>query len=57
MSLAIGVTGRVVLIAAAGALAVSASWRSSRRRTLWFTRLGSASLVVYLFHGFLVELA
>jgi fucose 4-O-acetylase-like acetyltransferase len=56
VSLATGLMGRVVLIAVAGALAVSFV-ALVPRRTLWFTRLGSASLVVYLFHGFLVKLA
>ena len=55
-SLAGGAMTRLVLIAAAGALAVSFV-ALVPRRTFWFTRLGSASLVVYLFHGFLVKLA
>jgi fucose 4-O-acetylase-like acetyltransferase len=54
VSLLTGVVGRLALIAAAGALAVS-FMTLVPRRTFWFTRLGSASLVVYLFHGFVVK--
>jgi fucose 4-O-acetylase-like acetyltransferase len=55
VSVAFGVMERLMLIGAAGALAVAALTLMPRR-TFWFTSLGSASLVVYLFHGFLVAL-
>jgi fucose 4-O-acetylase-like acetyltransferase len=51
-----GMLGRLLLIAAASALSV-AFLTFVPRRTTWFTRLGSATLVVYLFHGFLVKAA
>jgi fucose 4-O-acetylase-like acetyltransferase len=55
VSLTLGVVERLVLIGAAGALAV-AFMTLLPRRTLWCTPLGAASLVVYLFHGFVVAL-
>jgi fucose 4-O-acetylase-like acetyltransferase len=55
-SLVAGALTRLVLLVASGALAV-AFVTLVPRRALWFTKLGSATLVVYLFHGFLVKLA
>ena len=49
-----GVAGRLVLLAGAGVLAVS-FFALLPRQGGWFTRLGSASMVVYLFHGFYVK--
>jgi fucose 4-O-acetylase-like acetyltransferase len=49
-----GMAQRLVLIVAAGALSL-AFVALVPRRTTWFTRLGAASLVVYLCHGFLVK--
>jgi fucose 4-O-acetylase-like acetyltransferase len=54
VSLATGVAGRLLLVGAAAALAVSALALVPDRGG-WFSRLGSATLVVYLFHGFLVK--
>jgi fucose 4-O-acetylase-like acetyltransferase len=51
-----GVAGRMLLLAAATALALS-FFALVPRRGGWFSRLGSATLVVYLFHGFLVKSA
>jgi fucose 4-O-acetylase-like acetyltransferase len=49
-----GMTMRLLLLATGAAMAVSAlAWIPSR--TTWYTRLGSASLVVYLFHAFAVK--
>jgi fucose 4-O-acetylase-like acetyltransferase len=47
---------RLVLLVACGALALAALALVPTSRT-WFTQLGSASLVVYLFHGFAVKSA
>ena len=49
-----GVAGRALLLAAATALALS-FFALVPRRGGWFSRLGSATLVVYLFHGFVVK--
>jgi fucose 4-O-acetylase-like acetyltransferase len=49
-----GVAVRALLLAAAGALAV-AFFALVPGRGGWFTRMGAASLVVYLFHGFVVK--
>ncbi len=49
-----GVAGRTLLLAVATALALS-FFALVPRRGGWFSRLGSATLVVYLFHGFLVK--
>jgi fucose 4-O-acetylase-like acetyltransferase len=49
-----GMAIRAVLLTVAVAMAVSAlAWIP--RRGGWFARMGSASLVVYLFHGFFVK--
>jgi len=50
----LGVLLRAVLLVVTGALALSALSLLPRSQR-WFTRLGSASLVVYLFHGFAVK--
>jgi fucose 4-O-acetylase-like acetyltransferase len=47
-----GIRGALIAISVAMSLAVLA-WIP--RSTRWFTRLGSASLVVYLFHGFFIK--
>lgn len=48
-----GMTVRLLVMTAGAAMALAAiAWIPSRRT--WFSRLGSASLVVYLFHGFVV---
>jgi fucose 4-O-acetylase-like acetyltransferase len=52
----LGATVRLGLLALAGTLALSALSLVPRSHR-WFTRLGSASLVVYLFHGFFVKAA
>lgn len=49
-----GVALRAVLLVVAGALALSFCALLPRRRG-WFTVMGSASLVVYLCHGFVVK--
>ena len=49
-----GVVLRAVMLAVAGVLALSALALVPRSQR-WFTPLGSASLVVYLFHGFFVK--
>lgn len=49
-----GMAGRTLLLAAATALALSFLALVPRRGG-WFSRLGSATLAVYLFHGFLVK--
>lgn len=49
-----GVAGRLLLLGVATALALS-FFALVPRRGGWFSRLGSATLVVYLFHGFLVK--
>jgi fucose 4-O-acetylase-like acetyltransferase len=54
VSVAAGVAGRLLLLGAAAALAVSALALVPGRGG-WFSRLGSATFVVYLFHGFLVK--
>ena len=54
VSLAIGVAGRLALLAGSGALAV-AFLALVPTRGGWFSRLGSATLVVYLVHGFVVK--
>jgi fucose 4-O-acetylase-like acetyltransferase len=51
-----GVALRAVMLAAAGVLALAALALVPRSQR-WFTSLGSASLVVYLFHGFFVKAA
>jgi len=51
-----GVALRAVLIVVAGALALGVLGLIPRSQR-WFTPLGSASLVVYLFHGFFVKSA
>ena len=51
-----GMATRAVLLAAAAALSVSFFALLSRRGG-WFSRMGAASLVVYLFHGFFIKLA
>lgn len=49
-----GAATRVGLLAVAVAMAVAAlSWLPTKGG--WFTRMGAASLVVYLFHGFFVK--
>ncbi|QNN51385.1 acyltransferase family protein [Nocardioides mesophilus] len=51
-----GMAARLVLLVVAGVLALSAlSLIPTTHR--WFTTMGSASLVVYLFHGFAVKSA
>jgi fucose 4-O-acetylase-like acetyltransferase len=51
-----GMVIRLVLIGVAVAMTVSAlAWLP--RTKGWFTRMGAASLVVYLFHGFAVKVA
>ena len=54
VSLATGVVGRLALLVAAAALALSFLALVPGRGG-WFSRLGSATLVVYLFHGFVVK--
>ncbi len=54
VSLAVGLAGRLVLLAAATALALS-FLALVPGRSGWFARLGSATLVVYLCHGFVVK--
>jgi fucose 4-O-acetylase-like acetyltransferase len=49
-----GVAIRAMLITTALLMALSVLSWIPRRRT-WYSRLGAASLVVYLFHGFFVE--
>jgi fucose 4-O-acetylase-like acetyltransferase len=49
-----GVLLRAVMLVVAGGLALSALALVPRSQR-WFTPLGSASLVVYLFHGFFVK--
>jgi fucose 4-O-acetylase-like acetyltransferase len=51
-----GVAFRSLLMVVAGALALSALALVPRSHR-WFTSLGGASLVVYLFHGFFVKTA
>ncbi len=51
-----GVAGRAVLMVVAAALALSVLALIPRSHR-WFTPLGAASLVVYLFHGFFVKTA
>lgn len=51
-----GVALRTALIVVAGALTLSALALIPRSQR-WFTPLGAASLVVYLFHGFVVKAA
>jgi fucose 4-O-acetylase-like acetyltransferase len=49
-----GIGTRALLLATGLAMAVAVlSWIPDRRT--WYSRLGAASLVVYLFHGFVVE--
>lgn len=56
VSVAEGMAFRLLLLVVAGVLAASAlSLIPTSQR--WFTSLGSASLVVYLFHGFFVKAA
>jgi fucose 4-O-acetylase-like acetyltransferase len=54
VSFGLGVVLRAVVLVIAGTLALSALSLLPRSQR-WFTRLGSASLVVYLFHGFVVK--
>jgi fucose 4-O-acetylase-like acetyltransferase len=54
VSFAEGVALRALMLAVAGVLALSALALVPRSQR-WFTPLGSASLVVYLFHGFFVK--
>lgn len=49
-----GMATRLGLIGAALTMSVAALAWIPRRRT-WFTRMGAASVVVYLFHGFFVK--
>lgn len=51
-----GMALRLAVLLAGAVMALSAvAWIPSR--TTWYTRLGAASLVVYLFHGFAVKSA
>ncbi len=54
VSFGVGVLLRLLMMAVAGSLALSALSLIPRSQR-WFTPLGAASLVVYLFHGFLVK--
>jgi fucose 4-O-acetylase-like acetyltransferase len=53
---AVGMLGRLVLLVVGGAMALSALSLVPRSER-WFAALGSASLVVYLCHGFFVKAA
>ena len=50
----LGAVVRLGLLVVAGALALAALSLMPRSQR-WFTPLGAASLVVYLFHGFVVK--
>ncbi|HET9858662.1 MAG TPA: acyltransferase family protein [Nocardioidaceae bacterium] len=55
-ALVAGIAARLGLLLAGGLLAV-AFLALVPRSTRWFTRLGAATLVVYVFHGFAVKIA
>jgi fucose 4-O-acetylase-like acetyltransferase len=52
----LGASGRLLMLAV-GAVMTMAALSLIPRTQRWFTRLGAASLVVYLFHGFVVKAA